>query len=867
MAAHAARSLITTLPYAIENHSGINASYSLYNDPIISDLPTSSTRFFRFELFPEKGSGGVRKYGQDIKHAKSLNIYIGSTKISIPDMDKEASKLRSVHYIAEMQTHVFTKVEKRGNSTVLHLSSHVELHNHSSLPFRIGIIGDETLHDLGVVESFLDDRKNSHHNKSKSLLKENENLMTHAVFGLPAPLLRSFAANSSETLCVQVSPVLGGYNDSGLLGLFNLPPIERLVAMASSPDEKRRIIEVTCTPASRGSHASSLTAHISFNVSLIDGNHAFIELLITPRAVLKNKLPVAVLVRTPMPHTFSPRGNHEQGEDPYYSTYKLNPLETLEVFTPGPSIAVSMKCADLPIGGTLTGWIDGEWLDIPLGKDRVLTEPVKCTFPYQSKSLDRYRSSRQLAVRGGGSDFYVLEAEDVTPDLKDSLHKQHTMASGDVRTVVFVVCAYVVDHTGNLLFEEVLLGGDQNMQRSSRSINSSSLIGSPPFSAYSSAKHRRRVSLLPGSSNLIRLASFTIDGDEGMQRSVPFRVEDVSMTEGIDSTLILWADGTPSGYFAYRHLTAEGSELHVVPEYVIYNGSAHHQICVRQISQPPFLLEPTKISPISKDKNNSIVVQFEIPAINGLTGPVQIDRVGLRVCVAKSKETGEPLGSLAVQTVTGARDSRLVIKIGALNFKEVSDGGRSSGLFAQDFIRCRVRWSEMRITLKDTEEESDKYDENREALRRYLEHHKVNSVELEKRLAEARRDYNVEVGKKRQAFPDVATILLHQFTVDFQRIFKENESKAQVLSLSSSERAQFSIVIHKIRVMDCSPNSDSPIVFDATSDKNFIDLCIRTRGPLSADYSGSLRCQSCLWRGKSRKNSHQYRRGLHLEDA
>ena len=64
------------------------------------------------------------------------------------------------------------------------------------------------------------------------------------------------------------------------------------------------------------------------------------------------------------------------------------------------------------------------------------------------------------------------------------------------------------------------------------------------------------------------------------------------------------------------------------------------------------------------------MVQFEIPSINGLMGPVQIDQLGLRVIVAKSKDTGEPLGSLAVQTVTGARDSRLVIKIGALNFRE-----------------------------------------------------------------------------------------------------------------------------------------------------------------------------------------------------
>lgn len=119
MAAHAARSLITTLPYAIENHSGIVAAYSIYDNPMRLTLPTSSTRFFRFELFPERGSyGGRRTYGQDIKHSKSLTIYVGDTEIKIQDMDNEVKKPRSAHYIPDLSAHVFVNVVKRGNSTV-----------------------------------------------------------------------------------------------------------------------------------------------------------------------------------------------------------------------------------------------------------------------------------------------------------------------------------------------------------------------------------------------------------------------------------------------------------------------------------------------------------------------------------------------------------------------------------------------------------------------------------------------------------------------------------------------------------------------------------------------------------------------------
>jgi hypothetical protein len=390
-----------------------------------------------------------------------------------------------------------------------------------------------------------------------------------------------------------------------------------------------------------------------------------------------------------------------------------------------------------------------------------------------------------------------------------------------------MVCNYAVDHTGNLLFEEVPDVTEPTKQRRP------STRMSPPFSAFSSAKLRRRVSLLPTSSKYIRLVELTMDGEDGMKRSMPFRVDDVSMTCGIDSMPILWTNHAPSGYFAYRNLTAEGAEIHVVPEFVLFNGSHHHQIWVKQLSHVPFLLDPHKIFPISRDKNNSIVVQFEIPEIDGLTGPVQIDQVGLRVVLAKSKKTGDALGSLAVQTVTGAKDSRLVIKIGALNFRDTEVSRTSGGLLEHDFLRFRVRWSEMKVTLKDTEEDNKRYEENRTAIRKYLEHHNVNSIEVEKRLLEARTEYNQNL--KSTSFPDVAQIILHRFTVDFQRIFKEDEHKAQGLGLPSNERSQFSVVIHNVQIKDCSPNTLSPNVFDSSSDKSFFDLCLRTRGPLNAD--------------------------------
>ncbi|KAL7555198.1 hypothetical protein ACHAWF_018915 [Thalassiosira exigua] len=447
MAAHAARSLITTLPYAIENHSGINASYSIYENPLRHQLPTSSTRFFRFELFPERGSGGVRAYGQDVKHSKSITLYVGNSVISIPDMDREVNEP------------------------------------------RIAVIGDDSVHDLGVVNKSRK-RKGNVRDGSHSLLEESEDLMTHSVFGLPAHLLQSFTVDASETLCVQISPVLEGSHGTSLVGMFNLPPLERLVEIATS-DDSRKIIDVVCSPASRGSRSSSLAAKICCKVSLVDNAHPFVELFIEPRAVLKNKLPVSIILRTPMPHTvLSTDAPHSElldddAEDSNYTTHKLQTLESVEVFTPGPSIAVSMRCADLPIGGTSTGWVDGNFIDVPLkGKIR---EPVRCTLPFHTKELGRYDSARQFGGRCLGSDFYVLEAEDVTPDLKGTGETgQYSDAPGSMRTIVFIVCNYAVDHTGNLLFEKVSPKEDRTSRRDLKSVKSSSLIGSPPYNAYRS---------------------------------------------------------------------------------------------------------------------------------------------------------------------------------------------------------------------------------------------------------------------------------------------------------------------------------------------------------------------------------------------
>ena len=60
----------------------------------------------------------MRTYGQDIKHSKSITLYVGSTEILIRDVDHEVNGPRSAHYIKDVDVTVFVNVVKRGNSTV-----------------------------------------------------------------------------------------------------------------------------------------------------------------------------------------------------------------------------------------------------------------------------------------------------------------------------------------------------------------------------------------------------------------------------------------------------------------------------------------------------------------------------------------------------------------------------------------------------------------------------------------------------------------------------------------------------------------------------------------------------------------------------
>jgi len=833
MAAHAARSLITTLPYALENHSGLNASYSIGEEHL--QLPSNSTRFFQFDLFPESGSGGMRKYGQDVKKPRAVTVFVGDTEICIADIDREVGN-RHAYFILEYATYIFTYVVKRGNSTVLHLSSQVEMYNLSSLPFRIAIFKDDTSQDLGHLSPIKKEKR-------KNEIREgNEPLSSHAIFGFPAPLISGFAVDSIENIQIQLIPVTN--DNSELFGTLIVPPLQQLINMTGPG--KDTVFEVSCSNW-KETPFPSLVANVRTNVSFTGDSHPFIQLLIEPRAIMVNKLPIKTLVRTPMPHTYRTEGpQHQVDDESNEIVHSLNHNESVEIFTPGPSIALSMKLATSPISGTTTGWTDGVWKIIPLGKtEKLSSQGLRCLFPFEPTSQ---KSNQAPFENIGGIEIFILEEEDASPDFADKQNslegRKENFNENSTRTLVFTACNVAVDHSGCVLFKEEFESriGDDKGKKDQPLFSSPVPVTLFPLSAFPSPRSRRRISLLPRSSRMIRVILQPVEGGTKRQ-SKPFTVSDVPLLEGIDSMPIQWSDNTQSGLFAYRELTAEGSELHIIPEYIMFNGLNRHFVRIQQISNMPTLLDPLNVtraktitlkpestSQIKRDKSNSIVTQLEIPDLSGVTDPVHVDTVGLKICILKSKVNSEPIGSLAIQTVTGGKDSCLVIKIGALRLKSPQEivTPMPTTLIERDYIRFRLRWSEIQVTLKDTGEGQD--EGAKAAIQQYLKHHNVDSSDIEKKVTRERNEFNQDENVDGKAFPDVAQIILRDLTIDFQHMWNDDGP-----GHGESERSQLLFNIHSIMILDRSPSAENSIVFDSTSKENFFDFCVRTRGPLNTD--------------------------------
>ena len=246
-------------------------------------------------------------------------------------------------------------------------------------------------------------------------------------------------------------------------------------------------------------------------------------------------------------------------------TYDLDTNGRVEVFTPGPSIAISVRTRDKPIAGSELGWLDGGWVDLPLVPEFSLVDPIVGVLPFENSRKLSFDGAR----RAQGAEIFVVEGFQALGNLSEMVSAPKQKENSDKAlsfpvskqgiegplSFFLTVCNYGVDHTGDLLFEKATslsttgssmrmasvwqsgraFGdtsfdrksttsfrediGESLMQDISRGRESKSMIPQP-FGAFSSSLHRRRISLLSNAQSPIRLLQMTIEGDEGLRRTM-----------------------------------------------------------------------------------------------------------------------------------------------------------------------------------------------------------------------------------------------------------------------------------------------------------------------------------------------------------
>ncbi len=599
------------------------------------------------------------------------------------------------------------------------------------------------------------------------------NQVTSKPFGLDANLLHSaYKTSTSNRIWLIISPK----NDTDLIGDLELPPFAAFRQLARGKTTAKTV-EVLCTPKD-GKAGNNLVVTLVCQVTLVD-NYPLVQLFLRPRLVLRNNLFVSIIATTPMSGTYSAnfQPNKEQGT----IIHHLSPFDAIEIFHGGSSVAFAFKCAENPIGGNKTGWNKLGWIDIPIKLNSRLKGPIKSLFPF----LNALGKESKFA---GGVEFFLAEENDLSQENESS-----SVSKG--RTLSIATSNLGVDHTGDILFES----WDMNEQFASSNISERRELQNFTFSSFSSALHKRRITLLPQSDSQLRIIHISIDKDDSFQRSEPFCIDDVPFCEGgVESTALYWDNSRESGYYAYRKLSSlNQSELHIIPEFVVFNGGTSNvRVTVQRLSD--VLIGEGKMAIVKRPREKSaLVISVTYDGKNCASSPIQVDEIGLKVVMVRSCSSGSPVGSLAIQTVLGAKDSRFVIKLGDLKHGNIIDGDKRKSLIDRDFLHYRIRWSRLEVTFLDTSARN--LDES-------------NSLSAESLIPDSADSYR-----------KVAHFVLDRFTLDYQKLFKID---AKV----DATRSQFSAIIHNIYVADCTSSPEKPFISSIGNNSNFLDFRIRTRG-------------------------------------
>ena len=330
--------------------------------------------------------------------------------------------------------------------------------------------------------------------------------------------------------------------------------------------------EVTCRSVEQSSNGvHSFTLRVLLSMTLVADEYVVINVALEPRGIIENKVPVAMKIRTPMPQTFSTSKSQEAANKEI--TYDLEPDARVEVFTPGPSIAITVRTRDNPVAGNELGWMEAGWVDLPLVPEFRLQDPIVSSLPFADARQQAIGDSTHF--RNNGAEVFIVEGSEAlatmaengvlgnpesrqipSPTSADYLQSRRRKTVDGPSSFFLTVCHYGVDHTGNILFEQVQSASNPGLHmmtslwQSERSTNNDmnnsktlasgrslwddpSISGSvvsrrappEPLGAFSSPRNRRRITLLSNARQPIRLLEMTMEGSEGLRRTLVSTIE------------------------------------------------------------------------------------------------------------------------------------------------------------------------------------------------------------------------------------------------------------------------------------------------------------------------------------------------------
>ena len=361
-------------------------------------------------------------------------------------------------------------------------------------------------------------------------------------FNIPIGLLNQFSEewtkNGKSSVSLTLCPKLASHQtDINLVGALDIEASLLEISKSLNKCYVNRF-DVICRPESHDHvRVDPFVVQILVQFTLVGNRNVSIRVSLEPRAIIKNYFPISIKIRTPMPHTFSSSNKVSRlGDD---MVYDLKPEDCIEVYTPGPSIAISVKPCDNPIAGFPLDWMDGGgWIDLPLVPEFRLPELLLCRFPFAISSNDK----REL-VGIGGSEFISADGHESlaqrsskTNEENNSMRTFPTKAlprpgANLLRTFLVTVFNFGIDHTGDILFERA-----RNTSKIGTKRNRKYQQDHLPYGAFACETEGRRLTLLPRGDSPLRILQMTINEIAGFRQSM---VSFVSSIYYASSTLLI----------------------------------------------------------------------------------------------------------------------------------------------------------------------------------------------------------------------------------------------------------------------------------------------------------------------------------------